>query len=336
MKKLLTNLGAGVTTILARKTPCTSSPKTEPLNRIDERGTSPADVVASLLREGSAPYAVKRRAIAVMGFAKSAASLFVRLTAFICLAATAGKFGFANHAMAPLLATAPSVNWPELSFPHLSASRMTTKHPDLPQLIQDLLYAEDRRLLDDPIGRAIRQVIDAGVADDFVTGMLKECVGKDRIAQAFAGPFRLPHLEGGEITLGLDAKHRPCRIPLQYLNAHSLTTSGSGGGKTFRSRWLALQIAPQIPGIWLFDLRKREMAILQPLLARLGIEVFVVPARMLRLNPLQIPPGVDPREWASRVADLLVQVLHLPARADKLLHSIILELFDQAGVLHAR
>lgn len=207
---------------------------------------------------------------------------------------------------------------------------------ELPKLIEDLLYAADHRLLDDSVGHAIRRVIDAGVADEFITGLLHERVGKNRIAQAFAGPFRLPHLYHGEIVLGFDVKKRPARVPLQYFNGHSLTVAGSGAGKTFRSRWLALQIAPLVEGMWLFDLRKREMAILQPLLARVGVELLVVPARLMRLNPLQIPEGVDPYEWASRVGDLLVQVLRLPARADKLLHHTIFELFENAGVFDGR
>jgi hypothetical protein len=83
----------------------------------------------------------------------------------------------------------------------------------------------------------------------------------------------------------------------------------------------------------LFDLRKRDFAVLEPYLARLGIRLIIVPARCLRLNPLQVPQDVDPREYASRVADLLVQVLRLPARADKLVHATILELYDSFGVL---
>ena len=67
--------------------------------------------------------------------------------------------------------------------------------------------------------------------------------------------------------------------------------------------------------------------------AALGVDLIVVPARMLRLNPLQLPDHLDPHNWASRVADLLVQVFRLPTRATKLLQLMVIDLFDRFGVL---
>lgn len=100
-----------------------------------------------------------------------------------------------------------------------------------------------------------------------------------------------------------------------------------------RSRFLALQIAPHVQGMWLIDLRKAEFRVLVSLLARIGIELIVVPARMLRWNPLQLPYGVEAEDFAPRISDLLVQVLKLPVRASKLIHKSVLTLYEQFGVL---
>lgn len=156
---------------------------------------------------------------------------------------------------------------------------------------------------------------------------------KHKIARAFTGPIDLPHLNDGDIVLGTDFKGREVRLPVQAFNDHCLTISGSGGGKTFKSRFLALQIAPRVRGMWLIDLRKQEFRCLVPLLARIGIELIVVPGRILRWNPLQLPRYVEPEDYAPRIADLLVQVLRLPGRAAKLLHTTILELYEQSGVM---
>jgi hypothetical protein len=72
---------------------------------------------------------------------------------------------------------------------------------------------------------------------------------------------------------------------------------------------MALQIAARLPGAWLFDLRKREFSALSPYLLRMGIDPAILPARQLRLNPLQVPSGVEPPDWAANVSDTLVRVL---------------------------
>ncbi len=204
---------------------------------------------------------------------------------------------------------------------------------DLSPQLRELLYAGEHRLLDDDLGRALARIFSAGISDPFASEQLRERVHKHRVAQAFAGAFPLPHLSSGELILGLDVKGRPLRCPMQYLNAHSLTVAGSGSGKTYRSLFMLLQIAPHTRGMWLFDLRKREFCILQPLLRELGIEIIVLPGRELRLNPLQVPLHVEPIDWAPRVADMIVGVLVLPSRSTKLLHTSILELYENHGVL---
>lgn len=206
---------------------------------------------------------------------------------------------------------------------------MRTMPDDIPEIVREMIYAREHWLLSDEAGQAALEVLQAGVADEFVTGLLRDRVRNHRIAQAFEGPFLLPRLSTGDVVRGLDMTGKPVLHPLQYLNGHSLTLGGSGSGKTTMSRFLVLQIASRLKGIWLFDFRKREFAVLRPHLKRVGVDLIVVPARKLRINPLQLPHAVEPADWAPRVADMLVLTLRLPERATKLIHLAVLNLYRE-------
>ncbi|MCC6678642.1 MAG: hypothetical protein IT436_16025 [Phycisphaerales bacterium] len=203
---------------------------------------------------------------------------------------------------------------------------------ELPRLVRDLIYARQHGLLDDDVGRAAARAVLAGVGDSFVERLIGDRVFWGKVRGAMSGGFDLPRLGNGEVLLGRDLRGRPVRVPLRSLGAHRLTVGGSGSGKTTLALVIALQVALLVEGFWWFDLRKREGARLRPALARAGVELAVLPARLMRINPLQVPIHVAPVEWASRVADLLVQVLELPPRASKLLHVVVLELYEQFGV----
>jgi len=103
--------------------------------------------------------------------------------------------------------------------------------------------------------------------------------------------------------------------------------ASSGAGKTTAYYFNILQVAPRVPGMWLFDLRKREFAILKPYLARLGINLIILPGRSLRINLLQLPIGVEVSDCIPRVADMLIEVLGLPQRASKLLQAKLFILY---------
>ena len=203
----------------------------------------------------------------------------------------------------------------------------------IPKIVRDVIYAEDHRLLDDLVGREVIRNIRYGVADSFIRGILEERVRKDMIAQAYAGAFRLPRLHHGDYTPGIDMAGHRILFPLNFLNEPSITTGSTGCGKTTRNRFAILQIAPRVHGLWTYDFRKAEYSILKPYLARLGVELIVLPARSLRLNPLQVPEYVDPRDYAPNISEALVRILKLPPRAEKLLHAAILQLYAQFGVL---
>ncbi len=198
-------------------------------------------------------------------------------------------------------------------------------------LTESVLYCHHKDLLDDETGVAIFEIYRAGVCDKTIADMFERRVRKHRFDEAFRGPvlFRTAKLPAGDYVIGLDANGKELLSSIQYLNAHSLTTAGSGAGKTMFARYKVLQIAGHVEGMFLFDLRKREFAILRPLLAQLGIDLTILRARNLRINPLQLPLGVDMSDWIPRVADMLIGVLDLPPRASKLLQSKLFVLYRQ-------
>ncbi|TWU21318.1 ATP-binding protein [Bythopirellula polymerisocia] len=203
----------------------------------------------------------------------------------------------------------------------------------LPKHIADLIYANEHSLFNDRLGKAVLRSINLGVAREFEYGILQSRVLKDRIRQLLGPPFRNPGATRGNLVLGQDFEENAIRCPAQYFNEHALTVATTGSGKTTRSRFHILQMACLLSGLWCFDFRKREYAILKPYLERVGVELIVVPARQMRINPLHVPRYTDPRNYASIMADGLVGVLDLPAKAARLLHLIILELYRQFSVL---
>jgi hypothetical protein len=156
-------------------------------------------------------------------------------------------------------------------------------------------------------------------------------VSKDKYDKALYGtmPLKTPKLTKGDYVVGYNQDEQEIRSFIQFINAHTLTVANSGAGKTNLTRSKILKIAKKIDGLWLFDLRKSEFVFLKPHLAKLGIQLLVLPARVLRLNPLQLPVGVTVQEWINRVADMLVQVLELPPRASKLLQSKLFCLYQK-------
>ncbi len=196
-------------------------------------------------------------------------------------------------------------------------------------LTENVLYCHRNDLLEDETGAAILQIYHAGVCDKTIAEMFDRRVSKHRFHEAFHGtvPFRTPKLATGDYVIGLDTDGKELCSAIQYLNAHSLTVAGSGAGKTMFARYKVLQVAGHVEGMFLFDLRKREFAILKPLLERLGIDLTILRARDLRINPLQLPLGVEISDWIPRVADMLISVLELPPRASKLLQAKLFPLY---------
>lgn len=197
------------------------------------------------------------------------------------------------------------------------------------KLTQDVIYCHRNGLLEDEVGNSILAIYQAGVCDDVIAHMFEKRVSKHKFQQAFYGVlcFKTPKLKKGDYVIGFNEKSQELRSHIQFLNAHTLTIAGSGAGKTTFSYSKILQVASHVPGMWLFDLMKREFGLLKPYLAELGIDIIVLPGRSLKINPLQLPVGVEVSDWVPRVADMLIEVLGLAPRASKLLQAKLFPLY---------
>ena len=200
---------------------------------------------------------------------------------------------------------------------------------DFSPLTQNVLYCYKNGLLEDELGKSILEIYQAGVCDDEIARMFEKRVSEHKYQQAFYGhaPFKTPTLAKGDYVLGLDENGKELRSSIQYLNAHRMMSANSGAGKTTAYYFSLLQIALLVLGMWLFDLRKREFGVLKPYLARLGIDLIVLSGRSLKINPLQLPIGVEVSDWVPRVADMLIEVLGLAPRASKLLQAKLFGLY---------
>ena len=216
------------------------------------------------------------------------------------------------------------------------------RHNDFPPLTEEVLWGLEYDLFDDDVGQAQLDIWEAGVCDERIAGMIKHRVSKHRLAQAMSGmPFRPAKLTDGDYVIGFDSHRRKLLSWIQFLNGHALRVSASGGGKTTSLYSVILQIAARDSkcgrcSMWLCEMSKKEMAVMRPYLARLGIDLIVIEGRSWRINPLQLPLGVEPTDWIPRVADMLIEVLELPPRASKLLQSKLFRLYRQFGIIEGK
>ena len=199
-----------------------------------------------------------------------------------------------------------------------------------------ILLGRQLGVFNDPLGRKLLQLYGNGILDPWAIGQINKRVDKQLRKEAFSNlPFKRPQLNSGELILGADENSRqPIKAFIQYLNAGSLLVANTGSGKTTLVSFYAIQIANYVKGMWLVDLRKKEFRLLMPGFAQKGINLTVVRSRKFKINPLQVPLKVDPYEYASTIADVLVKVLNLPPRASVLLSSTIIKLYKEFNVLN--
>ncbi len=199
---------------------------------------------------------------------------------------------------------------------------------ELPPVMADVKYGLDNRLFEDDVGQALLRICSADVLDSRTRGMIQHRVRRHQYARAMSGvPFSKARLDRGKLILGYDLDGGILRTFIQYLNAHLLCMANTGAGKTARECSFALQLIPRVAGCWLLDLRKREFRVLRRYLARMGVNLIILPIRRMRINPLQTPVGVEPEDWVPRVADMLISVLGLPPRASKLVQAALFRLY---------
>jgi len=187
----------------------------------------------------------------------------------------------------------------------------------------------------DPLGQKLKLLYHKGILDPWTIGQINKRVDKQLRKEAFRTiPFKQPQLHLGQLILGADEKHHPIKSPIQYMNAGSLLVANTGSGKTTLVSYYAMQIAQYVRGLWLVDLRKKEFRLLKAEFASMGINLVIVRSRKFKINPLQVPYRVDPYEYASTIADVLVKVLNLPPRASVLLSSSIIKMYKEFNIFN--
>lgn len=190
-------------------------------------------------------------------------------------------------------------------------------------------------VFNDPLGRKLMQLYHRGILDPWTIGQINRRVDKQLRKDAFRTiPFKQPQLHSGQLILGADEKRHPIKSPIQYMNAGSLLVANTGSGKTTLICFYAIQIAPYVKGMWLVDLRKKEFRLLKAEFSNRGIDLAIVRSRKFKINPLQVPIHVDPYEYASTIADVLVKVLNLPHRASILLSSSIMKMYKEFNIFN--
>jgi hypothetical protein len=257
----------------------------------------------------------------------------------LCNFMTAGPFLFAGDVMAGWLGEIGGLA-SDAPFCCLLSTTGRTRMDDknvLNDLDTKILTGKKLGLFDDFEGRQLLKCYQHGIQDSFVVGRIRRRVDGALRRLALSGsPFLPPRLNRGDFVFGFDQWNNRLLTFTQYFNAGTFQLGGTGSGKSNSSKYRAIQIAPApgIRGMWLIDLRKREYRSLRPLLARLGIDLKIIRGRKFCINPLQVPYGVDPIEYAAVAADFLVRVLNLPPRASTLLRSTLIKLYRQHGILN--
>jgi hypothetical protein len=211
---------------------------------------------------------------------------------------------------------------------------MTENNDVISDLDRLVIEGDHLNVWNTKMAKRIRRWYGRGIRDEFVVHFIETKVKKALRKQAFAGtPFLPPKLDRGNHQFGRTLDNRIIWIMKQWLNAHILTVANTGSGKTNASKVRVVGIAPTVPGCWLFDLRKTEYRRLRSIFKMIGLDLKIIRGRMLKINPLFVPLHVDPIDYASTIADILVRVLNLPPRASNLLRTTIIQLYSKYGVL---
>jgi hypothetical protein len=215
-------------------------------------------------------------------------------------------------------------------------SRLTLMSDDyLSELDKIVIEGDKLRVWTDRVGHNIRHLYELGIVDDYVAGFIKKRVSNAKKKLAFRGiPFLPPELYHGDFFFGMSLDGKILRIPTSWLNGHLLQIGNTGSGKTNASKVRAITIAPKVSGCWLVDIRKREYRLLLPVFRQMGIELKIIRGRKFNVNPLSVPQGVEPLDYASVISECLVRTLNLPPRSANLLKVTIIKLYAEKGVLN--
>ena len=213
-------------------------------------------------------------------------------------------------------------------------SQMTENNEIVSELDRLVIEGDRLNVWKTKMAKRVRRWYGRGLRDEYIVQFIEKRVKKELRKQAFTGtPFLPPKLDRGNHQFGRTLDHRIIWTMKQWFNAHILTVANTGSGKTNASKVRVVGIAPTVPGCWLFDLRKTEYRQLRPVFKMMGMDLKIIRGRMLKINPLFVPLHVEPIDYASTIADVMVRVLNLPPRASNLLRTTIIQLYAQYGVL---
>jgi len=249
----------------------------------------------------------------------------------------AKQYLYAVNATANWSGKSDGLVWVAYSCFHLPATGKAKMDENnvLTDLDKKILSGRKLGIFDDIEGCQLLECYQHGIQDSFIVGRIKQRVeGALRRLALSGSPFLPPRLHKGDFIFGLDRWNNQLRTHRQFFNAGTLIVAGTGAGKTNVSKCHATQIAPFVRGMWLIDLRKREYRSLRRVLAHIGIDLKIIRGRKFCINPLQVPYGVDPIEYAAVAADFLVRVLNLPPRASTLLRSTLIKEYRKYGILN--
>ena len=201
------------------------------------------------------------------------------------------------------------------------------------ELFNDVVWGAQHDAFESELGRSLLQAWRVGACDENIAGMIRSKVQRLRTREAFGelNPFRKPRISQGKGILGRDTENQLIRFVIQWLNAGLLILGNTGSSKSNLVKFLILQIAEFIEGLWCTDLYKKEMRHLRPLLQRIGKDFIIVRSSQARVNILQSDQE-DPSGHLADVLDTLRRILGLPSRAMSILRTVCHELYREFGI----
>ena len=270
---------------------------------------------------------------------KDAKNQFVRSTDIITNLVTAEKWSCASGVTLRLVAITAGPPLAELYQNHLlNMRRMMSEGDYLSDIDKIVLEGIKLGVFNDTFGRHLLNLYHHGIMDTFVVHNITERVRKAQRRIAFSGcPLRVPELHHGDYVFGHDIYDREIKDYRQSANAHTMILGTPGCGKSNISKHRAVEIvAKSGKKIYccLIDFRKKEYRLLRRVFAQYDIDLKIIRGRRLKINPLEVPFGVEPIEYASIAADFIVKSLNLPQRASTLVRSTILKLYMHFGIMN--
>ena len=131
----------------------------------------------------------------------------------------------------------------------------------------------------------------------------------------------------GEIRNG---NKRPFLYGKDLLNQHMLVTGMTGTGKTSLLLSIIIQVILLSVNVLVFDYGKKDYRILK----RIDDikDLVVIPAKEFMINFLQVPPWVNPQEWAVIVINVFTKYFDLLSGSVSFLLNYLIELYKDYGV----